>query len=159
MKSVPKSLLLDKWSCLTSVIMIMMITSYFTFSFFLVDYTNFFLNLMIIRKKTLVCLRLLRKALFLVRTLKPIVLALLNQANSPAAGCMRPGFRLEKCASLIHAYRAATPPPQRRHAPLSVRSTVNRGAISPYQRCLILRGSEKCTCFGYIGLLWAVRLT
>ena len=73
-------------------------------------------------------MRLLRKALFLVRTLKPKVLALLNQANSPS-GCMRPGFRLEKCASLIHAYRAATPPcaaavgpfngESRRHFPIS----------------------------------------
>lgn len=45
---------------------------------------------------------------------------------------------------------------QRRHAPPSVRSTANRSAISPYQRCLNLRGSEKCTCFGYIGLLWTV---
>ena len=46
MKSVPKSLLLDKWSCLTSVITIMMITSYFT-SFFLVDIVvqTFFLTL------------------------------------------------------------------------------------------------------------------
>ena len=131
----------------------------FHFFIFLSRLYKLFFKLNDNQEKTLVCLRLLRKALFLVRTLKPIVLALLNQANSPAAGCMRPGFRLEKCASLIHAYRAATPPPQRRHAPLSVRSTANHGAISQYQRCLILRGFEKCTCFGYIGLLWAVRLT
>ena len=115
---------------------------YFIFHFiFLVDScTNFFLTLNYDQEKTLVCLRLLRKALFLVRTLKPKVLALLNQANSPAAACGR-GFRLQKCASLIHAYRAATPP----CAAVAVRSTANRGAISPYQRCLILRGSEKCT--------------
>ena len=105
------------------------------------------------QEKTLVCLRLLRKALFLVRTLKPKVLALLNQANSPAqAGCMGAGISASKVRLSNTCIPRRTAAMRRR----SVRSTANRGAISPYQRCLILRGSEKCTCFGYIGLLWAV---
>ena len=65
---------------------------YFIFHFiFLVDIVvqTFFQLLNDNQEKTLVCLRLLRKALFLVRTLKPKVLALLNQANSPAAACGR----------------------------------------------------------------------
>ena len=77
------------------------------------------------QEKTLVCLRLLRKALFLVRTLKPKVLALLNQANSPAAGCMGAGIS----ASKVRLSNTCIP---RRTAAMRRRRSVQRQIAAPF---------------------------